>query len=225
MTINKKIIAILITVCILLIILASNCLVLYNKAKKQLAIEHSKIVEDSLQQVRLCDMNKTLMISYGLSKWEAHYYSIMFNDFSKSYHIPWEIYPAVIRIESNFKSNIVSNCDAKGITQILESTAKKVANEIGIDYNEKETLWNSYINMIIGMTYLSERIQSSNIEDGIKQYLGGPDYKKTIKCNDTTAKYIRDYKTTVFQEYQKLHYMFIGISHDTVAINVDLFKK
>jgi soluble lytic murein transglycosylase-like protein len=200
-----------------------------NEKIANIEVKLDKYRSDSVDQAtKFLNMNKALIINYGLSKWEAHYYSIMFDDFSKAYNIPWEIYPSVIRIESNFKGNAVSEKGAIGMTQLLESTGKGVAKKLGISYVEGETLRNDLLNMILGMTYLSERIQSSSLETGVKQYLGGPNCLRNAAKNDTVACYVRAYKTTVMQEFVKLHYMSKGIGNDTVGLtnfDANLFKQ
>lgn len=150
-------------------------------------------------------MTEALMIHYNhLSWYEAHYYSIIYYDFSKKYDIPWEIYPAVIRIESNFNPTIKSSKNAKGIAQVIESTGKEVAEKLNINYKTNRTLWNDLLNIIIGFTYLSEGAQELGLEDGLKRYNGGPGFKKSSKLVGT-------YKTTVWQEYIRLKYIYKGV--------------
>jgi len=157
-------------------------------------------------------MAYTLMAAYGLSKWEAHYYSVIFDDFSTQYSTPWEIYPAIIRIETNFRSTLVSSKGAKGLMQIMEETGKQVADEIGMDYVEKETLWNDFCNMIIGCCYLSKFIKEQGLEGGVKTYLGGPGWEKTSAASKVVSQSIGEYRTSVGKEYRMLIYMFRGIS-------------
>jgi len=159
---------------------------------------------------RISYMEKTLIIHYNLSWYEAHYYSIIFDDFSQKYDVPWQIYPAVIRIESNFDPTIKSPKNAKGITQVIEPTAKEVAKKLGIEY-KSITLWNDLLNMVIGLTYLSEGIKEVGLEDGIRRYIGGPGF-------DKGRKDIGEYRTTVRWEYERLSYIYRGVlnSPDTL---------
>jgi len=168
-----------------------------------------------IKDERLNCMKKALMVAYGLSKWEAHYYSILFDDFSINYSIPWEIYPAIIRIESNFKVTLVSTKGAKGMMQILESTGKDVAQKLDLEYIESQTLWNDLINMVLGCEYLSEGIKEKGLEGGVKRYLGGPDFLKSAKANQEAKTYIGAYKTTVWNEYKLLTYIFRGIANES----------
>jgi soluble lytic murein transglycosylase len=180
-------------------------------AKFQTYLENSR---------KLKAMQQSLVIAYGITKWEARYYSYIFYDFSKHYGLPWEIYPAMIRVESNFRTTLKSDKDAKGISQVLESTAAEVAQKIGINYVNGETPWNDLLNLVIGVTYLSDQISTGNgsddekIKHGIKCYLGGPDYLRKSVSNQNTNTYLANYSTTVWQEYVKLSYIYKGVYAD-----------
>ena len=63
---------------------------------------------------------------------------------------------AIIKAESNFKPNIVSSSNAKGVMQLMESTASEIANKIGIEYIENSTIFNPEINIMIGTKYFKE---------------------------------------------------------------------
>lgn len=147
-------------------------------------------------------MTKTLSVHYPhLSWYETHYYSVVFYDFSKKYGVPWEIYASMIRIESNFNPTIRSSKGAKGLTQVLESTAKAECKKLDIEYIEGQTLWNDLLNLVIGLTYLSEGISELGIEDGVRRYIGGPGFDKGNKI-------VGQYRTTVSQEYTRLKYIY-----------------
>jgi hypothetical protein len=187
------------------------------KYLKTFRVENYKIEEANKQYIlkdqRLQCMTRTLITApYGLSKWEAHYYSVIFDDFSINYKIPWEIYPAIIRVESNFKGTLVSSKKAKGFMQVLEPTGKSAADEIGINFVAGETLWNDFDNIIIGCYYLSANIKKQGFDEGIKSYLGGPAHLKTAAADKDASQYMAQYKTTVAKEYKFLNCMFRGLS-------------
>lgn len=170
------------------------------------------------KEIRIDNMTKTLLIHYNhLSKFEAYYYSIIIDDFVEEYGIPWEIYPALIRIESNFATGLRSKKHAKGIAQVLETTAESIANELNIEYESSKTVWNDLLNLIIGWKYLSDNILQLQQNDstclkinddclgkGLKIYNGGPGFKKGHKA-------IGQYRTTVWEEYQRLIYIGKGV--------------
>jgi hypothetical protein len=190
--------------------------------KKKIVAEQEKNRTSLLYEKCLNNMAKTLMVAYGLSKWEAHYYSVIYYDFSKHDNIPWEIYPAVTRIESNFKCNVGSPKGAKGMMQLLEGTGKDVAENLGIEYVPNQTLWNTVINLALGCAYLSNNIQEKGLDGGVKSYLGGPDYLKSVKSNKNANQYIGEYKTTVWKEYKELSYIFRGIVEES---DRDIYKE
>lgn len=171
-----------------------------QRLEREIKEEYRPLVE---KEERIKMMEKTLMIHYKLSWYEAHYYSIIFDDFSQKYGIPWQVYPAMIRVESNFDPTCRSTKGATGITQLMSATAESVAEKLDIPY-EKSTLWNDLINMVIGLTYLSEGIQELGLEDGIKRYIGGPGF-------DKGRKDIGKYRTTVRWEFERLKYIHQGV--------------
>ena len=173
----------------------------------------------------LKSMQKTLTVCYNLTPYEARYYSFIFDDFSQKYNIPWEVYPALIKIESNFNSGIMSKQRAKGITQVLESTGKAQADKLGIPFNDG-TLWNCVLNMVIGFDYFSEgfaeKIDSTSrdlaLKHAIRRYCGGPGYDK-IKSD--ARIYVKEYKSTVWDEYLKVSYIYKGIKYDQLIARQD----
>ena len=71
---------------------------------------------------------------------------------------PWLIF-AVIKAESNFDKNVVSNSDAKGVMQLMDNTAEEVANNIMVDEDfEAEMLFDVETNIKLGTKYLSDLI-------------------------------------------------------------------
>jgi len=198
--------------------------------------EHLKkqVAANVASKKHIRDIEKTLKVNYEfLSKYEAHYYALIYNDFSQAYETPWEIYAALVRIESNFDPTQKSDKDAKGMVQIIESTGKIMASKMGLRYKEGETLWNDLLNMMIGFTYFSEgyldRLNDGATKDealqhAIRRYLGGSGYEKQPKNPSSPTNhgkekrvYISEYNITVWQEYKKLQYVFKGVCADTLT--------
>jgi hypothetical protein len=192
-----------------------------NNSKRIVIIKNQKIMVDSLtaiikkdkdKEVKLNCMEKALISKYGMSKHEAHYYSIIYNDFSNEYNIPWEIYPALIWIESRFHPALTSNKGAVGIAQIMEVTAKSECKKLNIKYVKNNTLLNVIICQVLGFTYLSESINKNGFDDGIRTYIGGPSFVRGSSA-------VEDYISLIKEEYVMLHYIYVGISYgDTVFI-------
>jgi hypothetical protein len=186
---------------------------LSQKVKNQ-SLQQSKMMKDiKINQdhdTKLKNMQNSLIISFGISKYEAKIYSIIFDELSEKYNVPWEVYPSVIRIESNFRSKLESDKGAYGLTQVLSGTAKEVSDSLGIDYNS-ETLKCDVLNMYIGLTYLSKGIQKNGIENGIRMYIGGPGHMRTANSSEEMRELIGTYKSTVWQEYKRMKYLYRGV--------------
>ena len=175
------------------------------------------------QEKRLACIQKTLEVSYPISVYEARYYSVIFDDFSKQYNIPWEIYPAIIRIESNFKPDLASKTGAKGLTQVLEGTGKLMATKLGIRYETNRTLWNEFLNVAIGFNYFSQGVLEKDslkagLKHAIRRYLGGPNYSI---LNQTSQVYVGEYQTTIEKEFIKLQYVYAGVVAENKGISTE----
>ena len=67
---------------------------------------------------------------------------------------------AVIKAESNFKEGVVSNSNAKGVMQLMDTTAEEVAGNIMINEKfEAGMLFDAETNIKIGTKYLSELME------------------------------------------------------------------
>ncbi len=89
--------------------------------------------------------------------------------YQEKYKVEENLIYAVIKAESNFKKEAVSNKEAIGVMQLMEETAKDVAkkNAIELDFeNAKQELFDIYKNIEIGTCYLAtllERYQSKEV--------------------------------------------------------------
>jgi len=173
-------------------------------------------------QKRSEDVARTLSMVYDhLTPWEAKYYTVIFLDFSDKYNIPWEAYAALVRYESNFNPTLKSDSGAVGMVQILESTGKKVALDLGIRWKNDETLWNDLFNMVIGLTYFSEsftdaveegQTRSEALQHAMRHYVSGiGDPSKIKKLKKEAQVYVKEYKTSVWKECKKLMMFYKGV--------------
>ena len=151
-------------------------------------------------------------------------YEEVISAYAQKYSVEENIIFAVIKAESNFDSNALSNKNAIGLMQLMEQTAKEIArkNDIELNYNNvKEDLCNIDKNIDIGTKYISILLEKyKNKEVALAAYnagIGTVDnwidkgiikedgsnienipYKET---NNYVRKILRDYK--IYQELYK----------------------
>ena len=63
---------------------------------------------------------------------------------------------ALIAIESSFQNWSVSEQGAKGLMQIMPYVAESLAQELGIEWSGDRTLFNPFLNIRMGIYYLSQ---------------------------------------------------------------------
>ena len=133
--------------------------------------------------------------------------------YAQEFEIEKELIYAMIKAESNFKAEVVSNKEAIGLMQILESTANEVAEELELEITKEEIL-NPETNIALGSKYLSNLIKKyGNIELAIASYnagIGNVDNwikDRTIKEDGTDIENIpfketNNYVRKVLRNYQ-----------------------
>ena len=104
-------------------------------------------------------------------------YSEIVSVYAEEYDVEENLIYAVIKAESNFESQAVSNRDAIGLMQIVEETAIDVAKKNNIDIdteNIEEEILDVDNNINIGTKYLSTLLtQYGNIEVALAAYNAG----------------------------------------------------
>lgn len=139
------------------------------------------------------------------------HYQEMINEYSKLFKLDSYLVTAIIREESYFNKDATSSAGAKGLMQIMPTTATYIANIHGYDYN---SLNNPNTNIKFGCAYLSYAKKQLNNEDlfAIAAYNGGPnavknwrrqlnynnldEFIENIPYNET-----RDYIKKVYRSY------------------------
>jgi len=94
-----------------------------------------------------------------------HLYPVKYEEYVYKYSDELDIDPmltfAIIKTESNFEERVVSGSGAIGLMQLMESTAKEQAEKLNIEYS-KEILYNSEINLKIGLNYFNTLLDYYN---------------------------------------------------------------
>ena len=93
--------------------------------------------------------------------------------YSNEYGVDPKVVLAIMRVESNFKSDATSKVNAKGLMQILPDTAKHVSKLLNIDANSMD-LNDAETNIKIGTYYIKYLMQNfSNMDTVYAAYNGG----------------------------------------------------
>ncbi|NWF93346.1 MAG: lytic transglycosylase domain-containing protein [Syntrophaceae bacterium] len=88
---------------------------------------------------------------------------------------------ALIYTESEFFNWAVSEKGAKGLMQIMPYVAESIAKELGIEWAGDRTLFNPYLNIRMGIYYLSRLILDfRDLKVALTAYNYGPTYVKGL---------------------------------------------
>ena len=88
---------------------------------------------------------------------------------------------AVIAVESEFKNWAVSEKGAKGIMQIMPEVGQFLAQEMGIEWSGDRTLFNPFLNIRMGVYYLSQLMRHFNDPRiALTAYNYGPTYVQEL---------------------------------------------
>ena len=130
-----------------------------------------------------------------------------------TYNIAPSLIFAVIRAESNFDTNAISQASAKGLMQIIPKTAKEIAQNKGVAFDEN-ILFDYKTNIDFGCYYLKQMMDKSNNTTNalasynagigtVEKWLNNIEYSKDGKALDIIPyKETRTYveKIAVFQK-------------------------
>ncbi|WP_028991507.1 lytic transglycosylase domain-containing protein [Thermoanaerobacter thermocopriae] len=112
---------------------------------------------------------------YFLKKiYPRKYYNYVFY-YAKEYGMDPYLIFAVIKVESNFKSDAISSKNARGLMQILPETGEWIAKEIGIKNYSDSMLFEPKYNIQMGTWYLTYLLKTfnGNIKLALAAYNGG----------------------------------------------------
>ncbi len=100
-------------------------------------------------------------------------YIELVEEYSKEYDVDKYLILACIKAESNFKEDAISKKGAKGLMQLMDSTAEELAKSIGIELNEND-IFKPEININLGTKYISSLLKKyENIELALAAYNAG----------------------------------------------------
>jgi len=97
------------------------------------------------------------------------------------YHYDPKFILALIFTESEFYNWAVSEKGAKGLLQIMPYVAESLAREMGIEWSGDRTLFNPYLNIRIGIYYLSQlMLDFKDVGAALTAYNYGPTYVRSL---------------------------------------------
>ncbi len=111
---------------------------------------------------------------------------------------------ALIDTESNFYNWAVSKAGAKGLMQIMPDVARDLAGQLGIEWMGDRTLFNPYLNVKMGIYYLSELLKyfDHDLGTAVTAYNYGPTYVRSLL--DRKEKLPLEYYKSILSVYQTL---------------------
>lgn len=105
-------------------------------------------------------------VKYFLKKIYKTEYSEYVEVYAKENGVDPLLIYAIIKAESNFDKDAVSNKGACGLMQLMDETAKEVAQNSIIEYETGKTLYNPEQNIALGIVYFKD-LQDYFKNDGL----------------------------------------------------------
>ncbi len=100
---------------------------------------------------------------------------------SRRYNHDPKIILALIETESSFRNWSVSDKGAKGLMQIMPNVAESLAQQLGIEWMGDRTLFNPYLNIRMGIFYLSQLLVDFGDQAlALTAYNYGPTYVRGL---------------------------------------------
>jgi soluble lytic murein transglycosylase len=123
-------------------------------------------------------------------------------DESQLYELDYRLILAVIKVESNFRHDVVSNRGARGLMQIKPSLAKFIAKNAGVSYNGRGSLSEPENNIKLGVYHLSQLMEDfKDMATALHAYNAGPARVKGKLFNNKEPK--NRFAKHVLSEYNK----------------------
>ena len=150
-----------------------------NRSNNKVNVHNSRLIMAITIALVICAifvflfLNRNAVLKYFYPK----RYEEIVNKYQTEYNVDANLIYAVIKAESNFNNEAESTQGAIGLMQLMENTAKDVANKNGIELdgeNIRECLLNEDTNINIGTKYLQTLIDRyHNIEVALAAYNAG----------------------------------------------------
>ena len=121
---------------------------------------------------------------------------------SMRYNIDYRLVLALMKIESNFRCDAVSEQGARGLLQVKPSLARYIAEDVGIRWQGDETLDEPKKNIRIGVHVFSKLIEDfQNTNMALHAYHVGPTRLREILTEKKIPE--KRYLNLVLDEYDR----------------------
>ncbi len=121
---------------------------------------------------------------------------------SQQYDLDYRLALAVIRVESNFRHDVVSPKGARGLFQIKPSLARYIAKDAGVTFKGAECLHEPDKNIKLGIYHLSKLMADfKSLSTALHAYNVGTSRLKARSANKAEPK--TAFTRKVLREYQK----------------------
>jgi soluble lytic murein transglycosylase len=128
--------------------------------------------------------------------------SRMVYDESMRYNVDYRLILAIMKVESNFRHDVVSEQGARGLLQVKPSLARYIAEDVGVKWRGAETLDEPETNIKIGIHFFSRLIEDfQNINMALHAYHVGSTRLREILTEKKKPQ--RLYLNLVLDEYDR----------------------
>jgi soluble lytic murein transglycosylase len=112
-------------------------------------------------------------------------YSTAIDRWASEYSLDPYLIAGLIRAESHFRSDAVSPAGAIGLMQIMPETGAWIAQAIGIEGYSRQELYDSEVNIRLGIWYLSYLVDRfGDIDTALMAYNAGPGNAERWRSSD-----------------------------------------
>lgn len=149
--------------------------------------------------------------------WGDVFYPLEYKDeiisASNEFSVEKNLIAAVIFTESHFNPDAGSHAGAKGLMQLIPSTARGVAKQLGIQDYTDDKIFDPKLNIRLGTAYLRSAIDSrgGNIDVALANYNAGPKYAGLFQISlnrsllpRETDSYLRKVRSA-WESYDKIY--------------------
>ncbi|MDD3846570.1 MAG: lytic transglycosylase domain-containing protein [Syntrophorhabdaceae bacterium] len=138
----------------------------------------------------------------GLEKRDLRAISHGVYEASKKHGIDYRLILALMKVESNFRSDAVSEMGARGLLQVKPSLAKFMVRDMGIEWKGNKTLDDPGNNIRIGTRFLSELVHRFYyVTTALRAYNMGPERTVGLPPEKMTSP--RGFPGLVLREYDR----------------------